>query len=302
MNELKSRYDVLKTPSIEIYHAVPPDFSLRSLPQSPPTTPNGAMEEDYFSLIFGSATPIQPYHNHRGTLAPPSSNSSPLAGLVRPRSSVTLSIIERLIPPASVQEYKDLFRVQRSILADRMIELSPRGGSLVMMYPTRVGAQHFRDRLLGPILEPLLRNLVNLNSLYTDLAESLGRMSSVAAMHDFEKMSDQIRKLCEALPRQSRTADSSSTFTLTYASKCRVPLPRRVWSEWYIKQERPRMRELLDEYWSRGRRLPQNQEVTSATLLREIIEGLERRPYGEEHGPETIEVGVFVIRRTSESN
>ena len=297
--QMTSRYDVLRTPSIEIYHAVPPDFSLRSLPQSPPATPNAPAEGDYFSLIFDSATPIQAYHNHHGTLAPQSASGSPLPALVRPRCTVTTSIIERLIPPASPQEYFDLFRPNQSVLADRMVELSPRGGSLIMMYPTKTGALYFRDCLLGPILEPLLRNIVNLLSLYTDLGASLGRMPAVTSMYEFEQMNEKVRKLCNNLSNTTRTSEPQSTFSLVYSSKGQIPLPRRMWSEWFIKQERPRMRELLDQYWARGRRLPRNNEVTSATLLREVIEGLERRPYGEEQWPEVTEVGVFVIRRTT---
>ena len=168
-----------------------------------------------------------------------------------------------------------------------------------MMYPTKTGALYFRDCLLGPILEPLLRNIVNLLSLYTDLGASLGRMPAVTSMYEFEQMNEKVRKLCNNLSNTTRTSEPQSTFSLVYSSKGQIPLPRRMWSEWFIKQERPRMRELLDQYWARGRRLPRNNEVTSATLLREVIEGLERRPYGEEQWPEVTEVGVFVIRRTT---
>lgn len=294
VNEISNRYSS-STPNIEVFHAVPLDFSLRNLPTSPPTTPNTSIGGDYFSQVFGSATPIQPHHNHNGVLVtrPPSTST-----FVRPRSSVSFSILERLIPPASAKEYTDLFGTQNSALADRMIELSPQGGSIIFICPTKSGAESFRDELLGPILDPLLRNLISLNSLYTDLGSSLGRLMSVSAMFDFPKMVKKLTELCHTLSRQTYSADTRSRFEFLYAGKGKTILPREIWSELFIKQERPRMRELLDGYWSRGRRLPRNTEVTSATMLREIIDGLDRRPYEESEPREEMEVGVFVIRRT----
>lgn len=295
VNEISSRYSRTLTPNIEIFHAVPSDFSLRNLPTSPPTTPNTSAGGDYFSQIFGSATVIQPHHKHDGTVIshPPSTST-----FVRPRSSVSYSILERLIPPASAKEYTDMFSIQNSALADRLIELSPYGGSIIFVYPTKDGAKRFRDDLLGPILDPLLRSLVSLNSLYTDLGASLGRLSSVFAMFDFPRMVRKLKELCKTLSNQVSSIEGKSRFEFLYAGRGQTALPRELWSELFIKQERPRMRELLEGYWSRGRRLPRNTEVTAATMLREIIDGLERRPYSENEPDEAIEVGVFVIRRT----
>ncbi|GAT23666.1 similar to An02g09030 [Aspergillus luchuensis] len=90
-------------------------------------------------------------------------------------------------------------------------------------------------------------------------------------------------------------------------------LDRDLWTEWYIHQEKSRMKEVLSVYWQNGRRLPatkavsnmstnyilEDKEVTSAMLLREILDGIRRRPYGEDSEPrDGVELGVFVIRRT----
>lgn len=238
---------------------------------------------------------IQPHHNHNGTLL---AHRPSISTFVRPPSSVTVTILERLIPPASVNEYNDMFSVQNSALADRLIELSPHGGSIIFIYPTDCGGQSFRDDLLSPILDPLLRNIVNLNSLYTDLGASLGRLSSVSSMLSFSDMVKKLQSLCRTISEQAYPRETRSRFELLYAGKGNIPLPRELWTELFIKQERPRLRELLEGYWSRGRRLPKNTEVTSATLLREIIDGLERRPYGEGSPDEEVEVGAFVIRRS----
>lgn len=73
------------------------------------------------------------------------------------------------------------------------------------------------------------------------------------------------------------------------------------------------MKEVLSLYWQNGRRLPaakaasnmstnyllEDKEVTSAMLLGEILDGIRKRPYGEETEPrDGIELGVFVIRRS----
>jgi len=88
-------------------------------------------------------------------------------------------------------------------------------------------------------------------------------------------------------------------------------MDRRLWAEWYIQQETPREREVLNEYWRNGHRLPTSnviaagsrtqgdREVTCAMLLREILDGIRKRPYLEGMEPRSgLELGVFVIRRS----
>jgi hypothetical protein len=224
-----------------------------------------------------------------------------------PPQSVHVSVLERYIPPSSAQEYNDLFSPSRpSFLVDRLSELSPDGGSLLFIYPTRRGGSAFKSQYLGPILDPLLRQLVVVNELSADVGRYLGKLSSVSHMDDFDTLKNNLSSLCGAL------SSSSSQFSIVDARKGSAYLDRNLWTEWYIHQEKARMKEVLSLYWQNGRRLPTNKatsnianpyilgadkEVTSAMLLGEILDGIRRRPY-ESEPRDGVELGVFVIRRS----
>lgn len=154
-------------------------------------------------------------------------------------------------------------------------------------------------------VEPLLRQLVVVNELSADVSRSLGRLASVSQMDDFETMKANLSQLCENL------SSSSAHFSVVDARKGSAHLDRNLWTEWYIHQEKARMKEVLSLYWQNGRRLPVNKtttssnlfladkEVTSAMLLGDILDGIRRRPYGEENERQDgVELGVFVIRRS----
>lgn len=303
VQKIQERLQPGQSPYINITHAVPEQFSLSNLPTSPPSTPGLLFPgDDYFSsTVFSSATPVPAYHDFRG---PIQSAHSPVS--IVPPHSVHVAVVERYLPPSSAQEYKDLFSPNRpSVLVDRLKELSPNGGSLLFIYPTKKGAMSFKTQYLGPILDPLLRQMVVVNELSADVGIFLGKLSSVAQMEDFEAMKANIDKLCQAI------STPSSRFTLEKAGKGNAHLDRNLWTEWYIQQERARMKEVLNVYWRSGQRLPVNtslapanpllaeKEVTSAMLLGEILEGIKKRPYGEDSEPKAgIELGFFVIRRT----
>ncbi|KAL2001407.1 hypothetical protein VTN02DRAFT_1813 [Thermoascus thermophilus] len=303
VQKIQERLQPGQSPYINITHAVPEQFSLSNLPTSPPSTPGLLFPgDDYFnSTVFSSATPVPAYHDFRG---PIQSAHSPIS--IVPPHSVHVAVVERYLPPSSAQEYKDLFSPNRpSVLVDRLKELSPNGGSLLFIYPTKKGAMSFKTQYLGPILDPLLRQMVVVNELSADVGIYLGKLSSVAQMEDFETMKANLDKLCQAI------STPSSRFTLEQAGKGNAHLDRNLWTEWYIQQERARMKEVLNVYWRSGQRLPVNKalapanpllaekEVTSAMLLGEILEGIKKRPYGEDSEPKAgVELGVFVIRRT----
>lgn len=305
VQKIQERLRPGQSPYINITHAVPEQFSLSNLPTSPPSTPNLLSPgDDYFSsTVFSSATPVPAYHDFRGPIQP---SRSPVP--IVPPHSVHVAVVERYLPPSSAQEYKDLFSPNRpSVLVDRLKELSPNGGSLLFIYPTKKGAMSFKTQYLGPILDPLLRQLVVVNELSADVGIFLGKLSAVAQMEDFETMKANIIKLCQAI------STPSSRFTLVEAGKGTAHLDRNLWTEWYIQQERARMKEVLNVYWRSGKRLPVNKsvgstnrlladkEVTSAMLLSEILEGIKKRPYGEDNEPKTgVELGIFVIRRSLE--
>lgn len=222
-----------------------------------------------------------------------------------PPHSVHISVLERYLPPPSAQEYRDVFCPTRpSFLVDRMSELSPNGGSLLFVYPTKKGASTFKSQYLGPILDPLLRQLVVVNELSADVGRYLGKLSSVSQMDDFATMKANIVALCESL------SSPSSKFHVADAGRGSTHLDRNLWSEWFIHQEKARMKEVLSLYWQNGRRphksmgpgsgMMGSKEVTSSGLLSEICDGIRKRRYGEDNEPrDGIELGVFVIRRSN---
>lgn len=287
-----------RPPYIHVMHAVPEDFNMSNLPTSPPSTPGHMIDMDsYFdSTVFASASPVPAYHEVHGP-ARPVNWPHPIV----PPDSIHVSVLERYIPPSTQCEYRDLFRYGRpSVLTDRLLELSPLGGCLLFIYPTRVGATMFKSQYLGPILDPLLRQLVVVNGFSADVSRELGRMEAVNAMDDFETMKSNLENLCQKLSKPA------TKFTIVEAGKGRAPLDRQLWTEWYIQQERPRMKSLLSRSWqtSGGRHTPTlsspetgSGQLSSAMLLSEIIEGMKRRQY--ETSPKgDIELGVFVIRRS----
>ncbi|KAL5340146.1 hypothetical protein BJX70DRAFT_397162 [Aspergillus crustosus] len=296
-----------QSPYINVTHAVPEQFSLSNLPQSPPSTPRSqAPSNDYFNptAVFSSAAVVSAYHDFRG----PIQTKTPHYPMpIVPPFSTHISVLERYLPPSSSQEYKDLFSPQRpSFLVDRLSELSPDGGSLLFIYPTRRGASTFKSQYLGPILDPLLRQLVVVNELSAEIGRYLGKVSAVSHMDDYDTMRENLDHLCDAL------SSSSSRFNIVDARKGTVRLDRKLWSEWYIHQDKARMKEVISLYWQNSRRLPaaksvpntsnyhrlEAKEVTSAMLLSEILDGIRKRPYGEAEPRDGVELGIFVIRRS----
>ncbi|KAL4931135.1 uncharacterized protein BDV17DRAFT_257184 [Aspergillus undulatus] len=295
-----------QSPYINVTHAVPEQFSLSNLPHSPPSTPHSMFpSDDYFkpTAVFSSAAVVSAYHDYRG---PIQAKTPHFPMPIVPPFSVHISVLERYLPPASTQEYKDLFSPHRpSMLVDRLSELSPEGGSMLFIYPTRRGASTFKSQYLGPILDPLLRQLVVVRELSADVGRLLGKFSAVAHMDDFDTMRDNLEQLCGTL------SSSSSRFDIVDARKGSVRLDRKLWSEWYIHQDKARMKEVISVYWQNSRRLPaakssmntsgyhrlEDKEVTSAMLLSEILDGIRKRPY-EMEPRDGIELGIFVIRRS----
>lgn len=298
IENIQDRLRPERPPYIHVVHAVPEDFSLSNLPTSPPSTPGHLMQMDnYFdATVFSSASTVPVYHDVHGNVRPVSWPHP-----IVPPYSIHISVLERYIPPSTQHEYRDMFSYGRpSVLTDRLLELSPLGGCLLFIYPTRVGATTFKSQYLGPILDPLLRQLVVVNGFSADVSRDLGRLEAVNYMDDFETMKMNVEGLCRRLSNQA------AKFTVVEAGKGRAPLDRNLWTEWYIQQERPRMKSLLSRSWqtSSGRHTPtlnspetSGGQLSSAMILSEIIEGIKRRQY-ETFPKGDIELGVFVIRRS----
>ena len=306
---IQAQFQSQPSPAISVVHAVPSRFPLANLPTSPPSTPNSSMIanidnnlEDYFNLgVFSSAVPVTNHHESFGRAAEntpvPSSPS-----LAVPPSSIGLALLERIIPPSSVQEYLDLFApTGPSALVNRLVELSPNRGTMLFIHPTKEGATTFTSRYLGPILDPVLRTMINSHNLSADIAFDLGKMDAVEHLSSFEVMKRKINTLLGKLNRGNSSSRGMS-YSLIYSSKEKVHVERRVWTDWFVQQETSRFRHVTTRYFQRARRLPDQPHVNYAVLTREIVEGLAERKYkpGEEPGSsDRIEVGVYVIRRNA---
>ncbi|KAH8695451.1 hypothetical protein BGW36DRAFT_382719 [Talaromyces proteolyticus] len=294
---LRNRHSPEHSPYIHVTHAVPNDFIVGNLPTSPPSTPGPMVQSnDYFDPpVFASASTVPIYHNVKGQVCEKVNYPHPIV----PPYSTHISVLERYIPPSTKHEYRDLFTYkQPSALADRMLELSPLGGCLLFIYPTKKGATTFKSQYLGPILDPLLRQLVVVNGFSADISRDLGRLEAVNSMDDFQTMKANIELLCRLM-----SENMPSVFQLVNAGKGLAPLDRNLWMEWYIQQERPRMKYLLSRNWqTSGRLTPSSPEgggvqLSSSMLLGEIMDGIKRRRY-DVSPKEDIELGVFVIRRS----
>ncbi|MCJ1312383.1 hypothetical protein MMC25_006057 [Agyrium rufum] len=299
-------------PDINIYvtHAVPQDYPIRDMPTSPPVTPSragGVMEEsagDYFTNnpgnIFDMAMPIGHKSTGFGSNNAEDMTFQSLALRLRPQSSVDVSLVERIIPPSSAKEYREIFSsTGQSLIRSRINELQ-KEGTLIFAYPTKTGGEIFMDSYLGPIQDPLLRTMVHVYNLTIDLAEDLGNMNVIDTLPEFGEMERKFKNILKSMDGKPNKEGDPMSFELIWSGTDKVKLERRTWTDWYIKQETPRIKEITSKYFQRARRLPTNQHVTYATLNRELLDGIKSRPYAEGAGPgdeDGIEVGVFVVRR-----
>lgn len=299
INSLQTKFESIPGRYIEVTHAVPIKFNMAWLLTSPVGTPNMASSGgsvDYFNMtVFSKAVIAVDHHDSSNSSVP----SSPHP--VVPPSSVGLALLERFIPPTTLQEYLDLFASDSpSVLVDRLVELSPDNGSLIFIYPTVTGAVSFASRYLGPLLDPLLRTMVGIHELTADLGAHVGKMAVVEHMIAFEKMAQKIRQLLRHMNRGSQRGGAPPKYVLVQSSKQTVQVERKAWTEWWMNQETPRIRDVMNRYFQRALKLPQSKEITAGSLVREILIGVENRAYAEYDAPrEGIEVGVFVIRRTA---
>ena len=292
--------------SIDITYAVPVKFNMNHIPNSPVTTPNiGASGADYFSMnVFPKAVVAMDHHHALNTSVP----SSPHP--VVPPSSISVSLLERFIPPPSTEEYLHLFAMDApSVLVDRLVELSPRGGILVFIYPTLRGADTFISKYLGAILDPLLRNMIGLYKLSADFAYGVGKAAAVKQMLPFENMLRRLSALLRQLERFSIPPSNRSKpkFKIIHSNSQIVPLERKEWTQWWIHQENERITKVVNAYFNKGLMLPNKmnvsgdiEDVTASDLVREVCDGVKERPYAElDAARDGIEVGVFVVKRSS---
>ncbi|KAH9825950.1 hypothetical protein Tdes44962_MAKER03874 [Teratosphaeria destructans] len=289
---------------ISVFHAIPGRFNLTDLPTSPPATPGQPIGgEDYFTQkVFDSAVPITDYQEDLSALP-----RSPRP--VVPPSTINISVVERYIPPTNANEFEKMFNDDGpSILVDRLVELSPDYGSLAFIYPTRTGGMIFKQKYLGPVLDPILRSMQIVHGLSSDLGISLGNMSAIERLLEFDDLKRKMNILCAALTQRStsmqRFHGRRAHYQVTYAAKQRVRLGRDVWAhDWWTKQEKPRVREMITKYAREASKKSSNEHMerpaTPAELIQHLLDSVNKKAYPAGQEPtEGVEVGVFVIQRS----
>ena len=295
---LQAKVEPIQGCYIEVTHALPVKFNMARLPTSPVGTPNITAsppgQADYFGMTVFAKAVVAVDHHDDGNKSVPSSPHP-----VVPPSTVGVALLERFIPPRTTQEYLDLFTPESpSVLVDRLVELSPDNGTLIFIYPTWDGARSFISGYLRPLLDPLLRTMVGIHELSADIAVEMGKMVAVNHMLPFAKMTRKIAMLLKHMNNSTKRG-VSPIYSLLHCSKQVVPLERQAWTEWWMHQETPRIRDGMNRYFQRAVRLPQSKDVTAGSLVREILTGVQSRLYGEFDPPrDGIEVGVYVMRRT----
>jgi hypothetical protein len=288
---------------INVFHAVPGRFTLSDLPKSPPSTPGAAVggDEYFTSKVFDSAVAV-PDYQLQSNLLPPSPRPVVAPG------SVNISVVERYIPPTNTHEFAEMFTIKgRSLLYDRLLELSSDNGLCLFIYPTKTGAQTFMHDYLGPILDPLLRSITVVHELSADMGKSLGQMTSVERLIEYPSLYDEIERFCEKLsePGEPRagvnlypTSERKAHYSILHAAKEEIRMSREAWSEWWIKQEKQRVRESVTMNFRKAKKVALDTDLTPSNLIQEVLDGVAHREYALRGPSKGIEVGVFIIKKS----
>lgn len=192
----------------------------------------------------------------------------------------------------------------RSLLVDRLVELSPHNGCLTFIYPTLAGADTFTTKYLGPVLDPLLRSMVIRYDMCSDFSSAIGTMTAVDDLSEYAAMKRGVARLCRQLSQGSSKAlhdlGTSSNFSVVHSQKAMVSLETDVWSHWWLSQEKSRIKNAIMKYYRGGYKLPKGErgqpEIHHSVLVHEVLSGVESRAVNFS-SDEKIEVGVFVIKR-----
>ncbi|KAF1950463.1 hypothetical protein CC80DRAFT_519895 [Byssothecium circinans] len=278
---------------INVFHAVPGRFTLSDLPKSPPSTPGPAVggDEYFTSRVYDSAVAIPDYQLD-SKLLPPSPRP------VVPPGSIQISVVERYIPPTNTNEYAEMFMLRgRSLLHDRLAELTTENGLLLFIYPTKTGARTFMQYYLGPVLDPLLRTLTVVHDLASDLGRSLGQMTSVAYLDEYDALKTHMENFCVKVG-ENAAGEKKPTYQVIHAAREEVYLERDAWAkDWWIKQEKPRIRDTITKYFRQTKKLPES-GMTGTHLIEAVLDGVANRKIEGGARLKGIEIGVFVVKKT----
>ncbi|KAF8435897.1 hypothetical protein BGX38DRAFT_104848 [Terfezia claveryi] len=246
---------------INVSHAIPPHIPLNRLPSIPPAPGSrsaGAGGNGLFDNPFGGSvssedgcyfapTVFNSIVVAMGETPGPRLPGHLMSNPILPPNSLHFSLLERFIPPGSAADDAGMFSPTSSILVDRLVELHDNRGSLLFIYPTKTGAKQFVKNTLGPVLDPLLRKLMVLHTLPTDLLWRIRNMPAVDSMADWEDLKLRMENLVAAL---SRVTDGSLSIEVAYASTQQIRLNDESWREWWSQQEQMRIREIVKHHYA----------------------------------------------------
>jgi hypothetical protein len=333
-----------RTTWISHWHAVSGRFNISQLPTTPPSTPTPPHEGDdsFTTRVFDSAVSVPDYQHTdirphaqipflRANHGPFQSFTSPRPAV--PPSSVHVSVTERYIPPTASSEFIDIFDPSsgRSLISDRLVELSENNGILIFIYPTKEGGRTFLKEYLNPVLDPLLRQMMIIRNLGIDVCQKIGTMTAVQNMPAYEESKGRLEAFCSSISAStSGSGPSLSKFRsttgvpivleLVHSYRREISLAPEVWSDWWCRQEKPRIRQAFDDYIrqnpgrtrsssgvspniptaSRARLRDEAQsEGSNMQYILEVMEGVRKgaREKAAQREVKGIEVGVFVIRK-----
>lgn len=239
---------------INVWHAVSGRFSLEDLPKSPPSTPAppGGGEDYFTTKVFNMAVEVPDYSKQ-------TPKTQPLLQAPQPAispASIDVSIVERYIPPGSTAEFAELFSTTgRSFLSDRLIELSPDQGTLLFIYPTRVGGETFKNDYIGPILDPLLREMGTAHDLSTNILIDIGHMVAIDKLLTFSDMTERLTEYLRSLSGGDRSTPVGrfsrfdANYSIVHSSAQEVKLDRDVWArDWWNKQEKAKIQQAFQDH------------------------------------------------------
>ena len=280
-------------PNFALTFAVPMDYKLAQLPGTPSTTPQETVPSggDYFtSKVISSARPSSDYQE--GAVSP-----------MAPPHSLHLTVVERLIPPHSVSEVRNMLSSKpKYYLAQRLEELTPKNGTLVFIHPTRAGAQTFAREYLTRLLDPVLRSMTIRYDLTMRFSEAIGTLESLNAIPGFEQMREVLHQLCRNVskPSDEQESKSGSQYNITYAKTIQEEFSPHVCASWWAEQEKHRLEQIVLNYFRTSNRTPKSEngaEVPRNTLVNEVLQGVVNNAKILKIKP-AIELGVFVIKKS----
>lgn len=319
---------------VQVFHAISPLFPLNRVAGTPPPafgahgrSATGEIPSYFSPSVFNSIVMAHP-----PIPGPPSSIHQP--NPILPPSSLHYTLFERYIPPATAEEDRNLFSGASSILSDRICELSDHNGSLLFIYPTKAGAKTFLDNYLGPVLDPLLRKYMVLYRLRDSLLWKIRHMAAAEHLRPFEQLEDELKRFChgraEVVYSEKKTVQledvawrewwveqEAERIRACFKSHTSMPLPTRRYTHNSAGSPEVENREngFIQGYGAPGdlareildsvrivSRQPSSRAMGEAVLASSVgIEGALGSTVSAQwqRHIEGIEVGVFVLRKTS---